>query len=495
MPKIVVSHMGIKIGNVEPLLHSGKFRGVIVTKTLEIVESFGEQNLQRVQQVARKMPNGKIMVLIGNLTDSMPSVVNYFGVGVGIGGGGEADSTYWCYVGIKVDGHMESLRSCVGDENVSLEISDFRLPSERGLFKLKPLPAVLIADPEPEFFDQTFVISHHNEPAKLLKLRANLSAIGVDSETLILQSSENVTSAYLKILDLADSRNLQSILIVSSFVCHDFVKRVKSIMKTYGEWNMLFLENGTRTLISASDAVCSVDLIREADLRTGVIAINRSIYSGLRTFLQTTAEPSLWRFARSTLGCYYPKISLGVRDGPQLPLMTVIVYLHNNEKTAPTSIYSIYQQDYPADRIKVHVVDNGSTDGSVRAIRKIIRKYPVMEFTYMTNMIDRDLSIGAAIPSTGPYCIIDADCYLPYSYISRGLLAESSSGCIIPYVSLVQNELEDGLLSKLQIKEVPFLPTAEPAQLIEENYSLILDKSLSFATREHADLFVLYRES
>lgn len=49
-----------------------------------------------------------------------------------------------------------------------------------------------------------------------------------------------------------------------------------------------------------------------------------------------------------------------------LPLISFIIPVRNGAKTIGACVRSIFENDYPADRIEVLVVDNGSTDGSPR---------------------------------------------------------------------------------------------------------------------------------
>lgn len=64
------------------------------------------------------------------------------------------------------------------------------------------------------------------------------------------------------------------------------------------------------------------------------------------------------------------KIKLGF-----YPAVTIIVPIFNEEKTVEKSIDSLFRLNYPKDKVKIFLVDDGSTDGTRQVISKF-EKYP-----------------------------------------------------------------------------------------------------------------------
>jgi len=63
------------------------------------------------------------------------------------------------------------------------------------------------------------------------------------------------------------------------------------------------------------------------------------------------------------------------------PKVSIIWLNHNSMKILPLvlqSLESIASIDYPSDRYELIVVDNGSTDGSLRRLRSFLRRKVVL---------------------------------------------------------------------------------------------------------------------
>jgi GT2 family glycosyltransferase len=55
---------------------------------------------------------------------------------------------------------------------------------------------------------------------------------------------------------------------------------------------------------------------------------------------------------------------------PDAPRISVLVLNHNGRDHLQTCLPSLNAQTYPKDRVRIEVIDNGSTDGSVDFVRK-----------------------------------------------------------------------------------------------------------------------------
>jgi cellulose synthase/poly-beta-1,6-N-acetylglucosamine synthase-like glycosyltransferase len=60
-----------------------------------------------------------------------------------------------------------------------------------------------------------------------------------------------------------------------------------------------------------------------------------------------------------------------VRSAPQTPLMTLVIAAYNEAEHIADTVRNKLEQDYPADRLEVIVVSDGSDDGTDDAVRAL----------------------------------------------------------------------------------------------------------------------------
>ncbi|MBN1894527.1 glycosyltransferase, partial [bacterium] len=58
------------------------------------------------------------------------------------------------------------------------------------------------------------------------------------------------------------------------------------------------------------------------------------------------------------------------------PRVSVVIPMFNESEAIGRCLQSVFEQDYPADRIEVLVADGGSTDGSREKVRKLAEARP-----------------------------------------------------------------------------------------------------------------------
>ncbi len=68
-----------------------------------------------------------------------------------------------------------------------------------------------------------------------------------------------------------------------------------------------------------------------------------------------------------------------VKSSEQLPFVSVIIPLRNEEKFVAQSLDSIVSNDYPRDKMEILVVDGRSTDRSREIVEEYMRKYPFIK--------------------------------------------------------------------------------------------------------------------
>src|SRR4030067_987369 len=100
------------------------------------------------------------------------------------------------------------------------------------------------------------------------------------------------------------------------------------------------------------------------------------------------------------------------------PLVTVIVLNWNGVRYLPSCIESVHQQTYKA--IEIIVVDNGSTDDSVRLLSD---NYPEIRIAANDENLGfaQGMNKGIDIMRSEFVLLLNEDCYLDPDFISNGI--------------------------------------------------------------------------
>jgi len=103
------------------------------------------------------------------------------------------------------------------------------------------------------------------------------------------------------------------------------------------------------------------------------------------------------------------------------PEISVIIPVYNAENTLEACIRSVYESDYPSDKIFLMAVDNGSTDGSRDIFFTCREKYKDMKMYFLESKQGKALALNMAIyNATGLYTVlIDSDGRLERSALTR----------------------------------------------------------------------------
>lgn len=112
------------------------------------------------------------------------------------------------------------------------------------------------------------------------------------------------------------------------------------------------------------------------------------------------------------------------RNPPPLaatPPVTVLVPVFNEEKEIERTLRQVMETDYPADKLQVIVINDGSTDGTLQAIHRAREKYPeVVLVNFEKSRGKRHALAAAARMATGDFMIfIDSDSFLKPDAIRR----------------------------------------------------------------------------
>ncbi|HTW11906.1 MAG TPA: glycosyltransferase [Solirubrobacteraceae bacterium] len=139
-----------------------------------------------------------------------------------------------------------------------------------------------------------------------------------------------------------------------------------------------------------------------------------------------------------------------------LPEVSVLLPAYNYESFVQESLESALAQDYPADRLQIIVVDDGSTDGTADAVRRVMERHPGrVTFVQQENSGQVATVARARDEATGELlAFLDADdIWLP-NKVSKLVAAYQSQ----PDVGLVFSDMATIDLSGTVVKRTLFDP-------------------------------------
>jgi len=145
-----------------------------------------------------------------------------------------------------------------------------------------------------------------------------------------------------------------------------------------------------------------------------------------------------------------PKINLNDKD---LPSVTVVIPAYNEEKGIGVTIRSVQNLDYPREKLRIIVVDDGSTDNTYNEAKKFcLKDKRVKVFTKENGGVASATNYGIKRADTDLIAPLDAD-----SFVTRDALKNMIGYLNNPNVVVVTPALTvynpRGFLQKLQYAE------------------------------------------
>ena len=108
------------------------------------------------------------------------------------------------------------------------------------------------------------------------------------------------------------------------------------------------------------------------------------------------------------------------------PSVAVVIPARNEERFIESCLKSLATQSYPADRLEIIVVDNGSTDSTV----EIANKYASSVIEAPTLNLSELRNLGVEKSSGEILAFIDADCVADPDWIEQGVRSLQLEPCI-----------------------------------------------------------------
>ncbi|MGH7491891.1 MAG: glycosyltransferase [bacterium] len=124
----------------------------------------------------------------------------------------------------------------------------------------------------------------------------------------------------------------------------------------------------------------------------------------------------------------FPQRSFPNQSTNERPFISILIAARNEEKHLPACLDSLLQSDYARDRFEIIVIDDGSTDGTLKTTELYAQRYPQVRAISVPQRSPgltgkaNALAQGAAHARGDFFLFTDADCILPPTWM-RGMIA------------------------------------------------------------------------
>ena len=131
------------------------------------------------------------------------------------------------------------------------------------------------------------------------------------------------------------------------------------------------------------------------------------------------------------------------------PGVTIIIPMWNEEKYIEETLDSIYGLDYPKKKFNVICVDDGSTDGTLKILRKLNKKYNFKLIKKKNGGKVSAVNIGLEHVDTDFFSIFDADSYTEPQSL-KALIEEFDSADVAATMPVMKIKNPRNTLEKVQ---------------------------------------------
>ncbi len=137
----------------------------------------------------------------------------------------------------------------------------------------------------------------------------------------------------------------------------------------------------------------------------------------------------------------------------EFPYITILIAAYNESNSILSTLESINLQEYPG-RLKVIVINDGSTDDTAEKVRSILREYPWLEFIDITKNAGKSNALNVALKQVDSNLTItiDGDSYLYKSALKNIVgryLSDPDNTVAVAGAVLVRNSRKN-LVTKVQ---------------------------------------------
>jgi len=124
-------------------------------------------------------------------------------------------------------------------------------------------------------------------------------------------------------------------------------------------------------------------------------------------------------------------------DTKYKPNISILVPMHNEEKTIRFKLENLYKVKYPPEKAQIIIVNDGSTDKTLERLYSFVNSHQGLDIKILNSkaQIGKSNSLNYALKNaTGDVIVVsDADCFWPSDILTKALpyLSDSNIGAIV----------------------------------------------------------------
>lgn len=110
-----------------------------------------------------------------------------------------------------------------------------------------------------------------------------------------------------------------------------------------------------------------------------------------------------------------------IESDAYLPQVSILVPAKNESAVLASLVYSLFQLNYPSDRLDIWVIDDGSTDETPQILRKLQTQFPSLQIHQRESKGGKSGALNAVFPFTQGEIILicDADAQLRANFLQQ----------------------------------------------------------------------------
>ncbi len=106
----------------------------------------------------------------------------------------------------------------------------------------------------------------------------------------------------------------------------------------------------------------------------------------------------------------------------QFPFISIIIPMRNEENYIEKCIKSVLNQDYPKNKFEIIIVDGGSTDNSIKIVRKFIKNRKNIKLLGSTGVnCPAAMNIGIKVAKGNIISKVDAHGFIASNYLTKNI--------------------------------------------------------------------------
>ncbi|MCA9496433.1 MAG: glycosyltransferase family 2 protein [Nanoarchaeota archaeon] len=131
------------------------------------------------------------------------------------------------------------------------------------------------------------------------------------------------------------------------------------------------------------------------------------------------------------------------------PEVTVILPMYNEQKHVEWTLDSVYNLDYPKNKLKVICVNDGSTDNTLKILKKLNQKYDFKLINKKNGGKHTALNEALKVTKTPYFACLDVDCYVESNAL-KNIIEEFDTKDVASVMPIMKVNNPENILQRVQ---------------------------------------------